>query len=189
MAQALEQPIHLFDYLARDNASQQRHEYVGGRIHAMTGGSMRHNRIALNIALWLSSRLDGSPCQVFINDMKLHVQAADCVYYPDVFVYCGSAVANDEKVAPDASLVVEVLSESTASIDRREKLVAYQKLSGLRAYWIVSQNEQRIEVHSRSADGPWQALAYVQGEAIADPWLGDTPMALAAVYAGTDLAG
>ena len=188
MALPLQKPFHLFDYLSFDNGSQERHEYVGGRIYAMTGGTMRHNRISGNIFRILSDRLDGGPCQVFINDMKLHVQAADSVYYPDVFVYCGSGIANDEKVAPDAALVVEVLSESTAVIDRREKLVAYQKLPGLRAYWIVSQTEQLIEVHSRDAEGSWQALAYAMGESIPTEWLGAEPVALSSLYAGTDIA-
>ena len=188
MALPLQKPFHLFDYLSFDNGSQERHEYVGGRIYAMTGGTMRHNRISGNIFRILSDRLDGSPCQVFINDMKLHVQAADSVYYPDVFVYCGSGIANNEKVAPDANLVVEVLSESTAAIDRREKLVAYQKLTSLRAYWIVSQTEQLVEVHSRDTEGRWQALAYAMGESIPTEWLGAEPVALSRLYVGTDIA-
>ena len=115
------------------------------------------------------------------------MQAADSVYYPDVFVYCGSNIASDEKVAQDATLIVEVLSESTAGIDRREKLVAYQRLTSLRAYWIVSQTEQLIEVHSRDAEGRWQAMAYALGESIPAEWLGPESVALSAIYAGTDL--
>lgn len=188
MAQPLQKPLSLFDYLAFDNGSQERHEYVVGRIYAMTGGTMRHNRIAGNIFRILSNQFDGGPCQVFINDMKLHVQATDSVYYPDVFVYCGSSTANGEKVAQDATLVVEVLSDSTAEIDRREKLVAYQKLPSLRAYWIVSQAEQRVEVHSRDVDGRWQALAYAAGESISNEWMNAETIALRALYAGTDAA-
>ena len=189
MGLPLQQALHLFDFLAFENASQERHEYVGGRIHAMTGGTMKHNRITGNIFRILSNRFDGSACQVFVNDMKLHVQAADCVYYPDVFLYCGSGVATDEKVAQDATLVVEVLSESTAAIDRREKLAAYQKLPGLRAYWIVSQAVQGVEVHSRDASGHWQAVAYSAGESIAADWLGVEGISLASMYTGTDIAG
>lgn len=188
MTLPLQKPLGLFDYLAFDNASLERHEYVGGRIYAMTGGTMRHNRLAGNIFRFLSNLLDGGACQVFINDMKLHVQATDSVYYPDVFVYCGSSLANGDKVAQDATLVIEVLSESTAEIDRREKLVAYQKLPGLRAYWIVSQTEQRIELHSRDADGRWQALAYTAGEALPLDWTGCEPVPLKSLYAGTDVA-
>lgn len=188
MAQVLEAAIHLFDYLAMDDASEVRHEYVGGRIYAMTGGTMRHNRIALNIARLLADRLEDTPCQVFINDMKLHVQAADSVYYPDVFVHCGSALASGDKVVQDATLIVEVTSESTAEIDRREKLVAYQKLPGLRAYWIASQDTQRVEAHERDASGRWQAMAYGRGEALPLACIGGEPGSLATLYAGTDVA-
>ena len=80
------------------------------------------------------------------------------------------------------------MSESTAEIDRREKLVAYQKLPGLRAYWIVSQTEQRVELHSRDTEGRWQALAYTAGESIAPEQAGTEAMSLKAIYAGTDIA-
>ncbi len=123
-----------------------------------------------------------------MNDMKLHVPTADSVYYPDVFVLCGTPVAAGDKVAHDAALIVEVLSESTAEIDRREKLVAYQKLPGLRAYWIVSQDEQRVEVHERDATGRWQAVAYTAGDAMPSGWLGGDAITLKPLYAGTDLA-
>jgi Uma2 family endonuclease len=188
MAQPLRAPIHLFDYLAMDDASALRHEYVGGQFYAMTGGTMRHNRIAGNVFRLLAERFDGTPCQVFINDMKLHVQAADSVYYPDVFVPCGSNVASGAKVVHDAALIVEVLSESTAEIDRREKLVAYRKLPGLRAYWIVSQDEQRIEVHERDASGQQQAVAYTRGDAVPAGWMGGEAITLGQLYVGTDVA-
>lgn len=188
MAQPLRAPIHLFDYLAMDDASPLRHEYVGGQFYAMTGGTMRHNRIAGNVFRLLAHRFESTPCQVFINDMKLHVLASDSVYYPDVFVYCGANVANEDTLVTDAKLVVEVLSDSTVARDRRQKRIAYQKLPGLQSYWIVSQTEQRVEVHSRSLDGQWQALAYGPDAAIATDWLGDESIGLASLYIGTDIA-
>lgn len=188
MSQALRAPIHLFDYLAMDDASQLRHEYVGGRIYAMTGGTMRHNRIAGNVFRLLAERLEGTPCQVFINDMKLHVQSADCVYYPDVFVHGGSGIATAEKLVRDTALVVEGLSGSTSGIDRREKLLAYRKLPSLRAYWMASQDEQTVEVHSRTAGGEYEVMVYGAGEAIPPDWLDGGAIALSRIYAGTDLA-
>lgn len=188
MAQTLRAPIDVADYFAFEDASQVRHEYVAGQVHAMAGGTMRHHRISGNVFRLLAERLDGTICQVFTQGMQLHVQAADRVYYPDVFVFCGTAVAGDAKVASDATLVVEVLSESTADIDRREKLAAYFMLPGLRAYWIVSQDEHRVEVHERDADGAQRATAYGKGEAIPADWLDGGPVALAGLYAGTDIA-
>ena len=186
MSQPLRKPIDLFDYLAFEASSDRRHEYVGGEVQAMTGGTARHNRVAGNICTALLQRFDGTPCQVFINDMKLHVQAADRMYYPDVFVTCGRAITGDQTVATDATVVVEVLSESTAGTDRREKLVAYRQLPSLRAYWIVSQNEQRVEVHRRDDALQWIAEAYEAGEVLPVPDSEALPMA--DVYADTELA-
>jgi Uma2 family endonuclease len=192
MSQPQHALIDLHDYLAFEDASPMRHEYLGGNVYAMTGGSMRHNRIALNLASALMRELAGSPCQVFINDMKLHVQAADSasssVYYPDVLVYCGSGTAGSAKVVTSAALIVEVLSDSTEQIDRREKRVAYQGLAGLRAYWIVSQNEQQVEVHQRDEHGRWCMRLYQRGDALDTAELTPLPLALSEVYTGTDLA-
>ena len=153
MAQPLRASIPLFDYLAAEESATVRHEYVGGVVHALVGGSSRHNRITLNVARLLDDAVDGSPCQVCVNDMRLHVQAADSVYYPDVFVHCGSSLADATTLHQDATLIVEVSSESTVGIDRREKLVAYAKLPGFKAYWTVSQETQRVDVHERAPAG------------------------------------
>lgn len=179
-------PLHLFDYLKFEDASPTRHEYVGRRIHAMTSGTLRHNRIAGNVFRLLSDCYDGRPCQVFINDVKLQVQAADSVYYPDVLVHSGSATAGGDKLVQDALLVVEVLSDSTAGIDRREKRVAYQRLLGLRAYWIVSQTERQVEVHERDATGSWSAREFTAGDAL--PLADQDALPLERTYAGTDIA-
>lgn len=187
MAQALKASIPLEDYLAMDNASERRHEYVAGQVYLMVGGTDRHNRIAFNTARLIADRLEGVPCQVFINDIKLHVRAVNNVYYPDVFVRCGMPVATDNNLHDDATLVVEVLSGSTAATDRREKLLAYRKLPGLRAYWLVSQNEQRVEVQTR-AGGDWHVMAYTAGDAIPADWLEGDAIPLSRLYAGTDVA-
>lgn len=188
MSSTLRAPIALFDYLQREEASEVRNEYVGGEVRAMVGDTLRHNRIAMNMARLLSDRLDGTPCQVFMEGVKLHVQSADCVYYPDVIVYCGSNVADATKVLQDAALVVEVLSESTMEIDRREKLAAYRKLPALRGYWIVSQTEHRVEVHARDAAGRWSAVECRGADAIAASWLGTEAIAVKSFYTGTDIA-
>lgn len=178
----------LASYLAFDSNSPVRHEYLGGHVYAMTGGSMRHNRIALNLAAALLRQLDGSGCQVFINDMRLHVQATDSVYYPDVFVHCGGGPAGATNVVHSAALVVEVLSESTAQIDRREKLAAYQRMPSLRAYWVVSQDQQHVEVHQRASQGNWVSQQFGKAALLDTSGLTTQPLSVAELYAGTDVA-
>ena len=188
MSNALRKPVDLGDYLAAEESAVVRHEYLGGHIYAMTGGTLRHNRIAGNIYARLLHELAGTPCQVFINDVKLHVQASDCVYYPDVLVHCGGGPAGDVKLLSDAALIVEVLSESTAQTDRREKRAAYQRLPGLHAYWIISQDEQRAELHLLDADGSWGTRLCSAGDCLPAPGLLAADFPLAAAYTGTDLA-
>ena len=186
MARALHPSLNLFDYLKVEDASPIRHEYVGGRMYAREDSTLRHSRIGGNLARLLSDRFDGTPCQVFINDMKVHVQAADSVYYPDVLVYCGSPIAGGDKLVQEALLIVEVTSDSTAGIDRREKRVAYQRLPGLRAYWIVSQTERHVELHERDATGTWTARELTASDSL--PVVDSDPMPLERLYAGTDIA-
>jgi Uma2 family endonuclease len=47
------------------------------------------------------------------------------------------------------SLIIEVLSESTERIDRREKMLAYQTLSSLQEYVLVAQDDRQVEIYRR----------------------------------------
>jgi hypothetical protein len=72
----------------------------------MTGGFMQlpcHNRVRLNLAGRIGDHLDGTPCQVFAESMK--VQVNEGILYPDVMVTCGKGVAGDEKIITGSKLV------------------------------------------------------------------------------------
>jgi len=110
------------DYLEGEKTSPIRHEYLGGQIFAMSGGSEEHNRIALNVASFLRFHLRGSRCKTFIADMKVKIAIAentsDIFYYPDVMVTCNPQ--DTEKYYKSfPCLIVEVLSPSTQYLHRR----------------------------------------------------------------------
>jgi len=157
------------EYLASEARSPIRHEYIGGGIHAMTGGSLRHNVITLNIASLLRAHLRGSPCRTFINDAKLRVAKAGAYYYPDVMVTCDprhQSVGSTDMVVESPRLVVEVLSPSTEGIDRREKLLAYRSLPSLQEYVLISQEEAKIEIHRRQGDIGWETVILTPGDPV-----------------------
>ena len=156
------------EYLALEEQSRVRHEYVDGLMFAMAGGTQRHNRIALNVASGLLSALRGKPCQVFMSDVKLKVARDNAYYYPDVMVACGAVerIAGDENSLDDPILVVEVLSPSTETTDRREKLAAYRRLPTLREYVLVNQDSQQVEIYRRQGDIGWLYLSYEAGETV-----------------------
>jgi Uma2 family endonuclease len=144
------------DYLAAEEKATIRHEYVDGAVFAMSGSTDAHNSISGNIFAFIHSRLRGGPCRAYINDMKVRIQVAKSYYYPDVMVSCeGYDAKSVSKSNP--VLLVEVLSRSTAQIDRREKLIAYKKIPSLSEYVIVYQDRQQIELYRRVIDG-WELL-------------------------------
>lgn len=143
------------DYLRLEAVSSMRHEYTDGQIHAMAGAGERHNRIALNVAFHFRAATRGKPCGAYISDMKLRIAASNAFYYPDVMLACSPDDDHPQyKTAPCA--IVEVLSPSTAAIDRREKWLAYRLISSLRVYLLVDSEQRLAEYWLRDGQGKWQ---------------------------------
>ena len=123
-----------------EEASPVKHEFVAGEVYAMSGVTLRHNLITLNIVRGLHGPARARRCSVLATDVKLRVM--DRIYYPDVIVACGKA-AEVELIIDEPSLMVEVTSPSTRVVDRREKLDAYLRIPSLRQYLIVDQRRWR----------------------------------------------
>ncbi|QBQ55052.1 Uma2 family endonuclease [Nitrosococcus wardiae] len=179
---ALLSTVSIQDYLAGEQAREVRHEYIAGQLFAMVGTSRAHNTIAGNFFALLHTHLRGSPCQVFMADMKVRVDKAEAFYYPDIVVTCEP---RDDKAlflnAP--SLIVEVLSPATENIDRREKRIAYQYLESLKEYVLVAQDRPQVEVYRRSHTGVWEVDIYESGETATLSSL-NLELPLAVVYEG-----
>ncbi|MDJ0677250.1 MAG: Uma2 family endonuclease [Calothrix sp. MO_167.B42] len=155
----MQSPVNLLtieEYLKFELESEIRHEYVDGEIFAMAGASEEHNLITTNIIALLRPHLRGTPCRAFVSDMKvkIKVQKANIFYYPDLVVTCDP---NDKeryfKTLP--TLIVEVLSNSTKTIDKREKRLNYQSIESLQEYVLVSQSEIKVEIYRKDAQGNW----------------------------------
>ncbi|MEM9274149.1 MAG: Uma2 family endonuclease [Cyanobacteria bacterium P01_F01_bin.143] len=144
-------------YLTAEQTSPNRHEYIGGQIFAMAGGSKQHNQICLNIASLLRFHVRGTGCTTFMSDMKVKIplqDKADIFYYPDVVVTCNQD--DKERFFLDyPCLIIEVLSPGTEAIDKREKRINYQTLNSLQEYILVSQDEIRLEVYRKNSQGIW----------------------------------
>ena len=169
------------DYLASEDGGDIRHEYIGGRRYAMTGASVRHNRIARNTLVALAAQLRGSPCKVFMSNVKLHltIGGEGIFYYPDLMVCCDPAdCADDYRTRP--SLIVEALSESTERIDRREKLLYYRQIDSVQACLILSQEDVKATLYRQESG--WQAETFSDPGAVLDLSCAGLKLALAAVY-------
>jgi len=141
------------EYLAGEDGADIRHEYIDGELYAMSGASRQHVIITINMVAHLRPLLRGTPCRIFANDLKVRLRIAeqDIFYYPDLILACDPD-DRETYYCTRPCLLVEVLSDSTARIDRREKLLAYQTLPSLMEYLLVDQHQRRIEVY-RHAQG------------------------------------
>ena len=120
------------EFLESEKDGTVRHEFLDGELYPMSRESKRHNLVSINLMAQLRKRLRGGPCQVFIVDVKVFIDALNFFYYPDIVVACDPE-DDDDYFVKRPVLVVEVESPSTVAIDRREKLMAYRKVESLRA--------------------------------------------------------
>jgi len=142
------------EYLEGELFAKIRHEYIDGQVYAMAGTNARHNLISLNIAFHLKTATRGTHCQVFVNDMKFRFSEQKIFYYPDVMLCC-DAEDNHDLYREKPCLIVEVLSPSTETIDRREKWLTYQRIKSLRYYLLVFSNQKKVEYYQRDDEQNW----------------------------------
>lgn len=158
------------DYLAGEERSDLKYEYLGGVIHAISGGTNDHAVIAANGILSLGSQLRGKPCRPFGSDAKVRIEFPDHTrfYYPDLQVVCQPNSGTDHYQERPA-LVLEVLSESTRRTNMGEKKDANLTIPSLKVLLLVESDRPRVVVYRRLRSvGGFEAEEYTGlGESIA----------------------
>jgi len=142
------------EYLTLERSAPTKSEFHDGQIYAMTGASREHNLITFNIAGELRDQLKKRPCEAYINDMRVKSAEARSYHYPDIVVVCGTPQFEDAHVDTllNPTLLIEVLSSSTEAYDRGGKFAHYRKISTLREYLLVAQDQPSIERYLRQGD-------------------------------------
>ena len=168
------------EYLALERATRIKHEYVLGEVYALAGAGEDHNRIALNIAAAQLPAGRATGCRVVGSDQKLQ-PGNDLYYYPDVQVLC-DATDNDPLVKRRPCVVVEVSSDRTNAIDRREKLLVYRGITSELLYLIAAQDHREVTVHFRDATGIWHTRQAIGMDTIEIGCLDDHQLSLDAIY-------
>lgn len=156
------------EYLALEEAAEEKSEYVHGRIRPRPGGTDNHAAVSMSLGAALRAALHGRGCLVMSCDMK--VQAAGLMYYPDLSVACGPRQyhGGNRTVITNPILVAEVLSPSTEQRDRGEKFRDYLTVESLMVYLLVSQDAPRVEQFSRAEDGRWDYSLVTGLESVLD---------------------
>ena len=163
MASALVQPIlSVRDYLDWESQQIEKHDFFGGEVFAMTGGTLRHNRASFRSMMAFENHLRGKPCKVFGGDVKVAVNVTEHWFYPDVVVTCDAQDLSDLGAVNISAplLVLEVLSPSTAAYDRGQKFLSLQKLASLQEYALLDTQVPRLEVYRRNAAARFELFVF-----------------------------
>ncbi|MDQ2905939.1 MAG: Uma2 family endonuclease [Ktedonobacteraceae bacterium] len=145
-----------------------KYEYHAGMIRLMSGGSGAHATISGNIYVELRLQFRSGPCTVYNSDMRVQV-AQDKYYLPDISVTCNvEDRRRDVTSIRSPRLVVEVLSPSTAKVDRVEKLAAYQACPTIAEIVLVDQFAPYVEIWRRAEEdaNTWHYAHYGPGEEV-----------------------
>jgi Uma2 family endonuclease len=159
------------DYLTRERASLERHEFLDGRVVAMAGESDAHGIITVNITGSFYNQLRGTRCQARAKDTKVRSGpipmpghgTRGLFSYPDIVVICGEPEYHDafQDVILNPVAIVEVLSPTTEALDRGAKFTGYQTYTkSLTDYLLVSQDQPQLEYYARQADDTWSYRRY-----------------------------
>ena len=151
------------DYLAAEQTSDIKHEWLEGVVYAMGATTLEHSRLAGNVHTALNNALRGNGCTVYPEGATVYV-ADRLGARPDVTLLCERAqtravLDKNGKVSAEALLnpvaIVEVLSDSTEAYDRGKKFGHYRRIPSLKEYVLVSRDDRLIEVFRPNAAGHW----------------------------------
>ena len=144
-------PLTLAEFVAWEARQSSKHEFRDGAVYAVAGATDDHSQVVANLMAIVRPALRGGPCRVYANDMML-VTDFPGSRYPDLMVTCDGRDAVQRRQKRYPSLIIEVLSQSTAGVDASEKLDEYQTIETLDEYVLVDSRKPSIRIYRRSGE-------------------------------------
>ncbi len=184
----LERTYTIEEYLEKETASVEKHEFHNGKITPVSGASFIHNAIAVNVltALKIATRLSNRVYYVSNSNTKVWIPAITRFVYPDALVVSGKPAYYEGRrdTITNPRLVVEILSPGTQKKDRTSKFDLYRTLPSLEEYVLIDQNQPIISTFS--APRAWQETLVQGMDQQVDLISIDVVLSLADVYEGVD---
>jgi len=156
------------EYLALDRAYDWKYELVDGTLRDMPHPNQAHVLITGNVLVALHNSLVETPCHIYASRMRIKTPSG-MYAFPDVVVVCDESLLEEHEVDDtllNPSLIIEVLSPSTALYDRVEKFDHYRTLPTLQEYILIAQDKRRVERFVRQTSGVWALSNVVEGDGI-----------------------
>ena len=138
------------EYLEFEEQSDVRHEFHYGRLLPIAGTSDVHNEIVHDIHTLIKNAFRPRGCKVYAENVKLEIIKDGKFCYPDVMLTCDEADKESTFIKRHPSLIVEVLSKSTARYDKTDKFEDFQKVPSIQYYLLVESRWQSAILYSKT---------------------------------------
>lgn len=138
----------------------ERAELIEGRIYDMAPPSRTHQEILMELSYQIKEYIKskGGPCRVYPAPFAVFINADNKTYLePDISVICDPDKLTDRGCNGAPDWIIEITSPGNAGHDYLRKLNLYEA-AGVREYWIVDPQEEKIFVYFFEAD--WIARSY-----------------------------
>ncbi len=150
-------PISVEEYLEQEEDALEKHEYYQGEVFAMDDFTMNHSRIVVNTLSTVNNFLKNKSCEVFLSNLKIHIEANTLITYPDLSIFCGELEKwkgrND--VVTNPVVIIEVLSKKTQGYARGQKFKLYRDIPSLKEYILISSLDVLVERYTKQATSFW----------------------------------
>ncbi len=145
-------------YLETERRALEKHEYYQGEVFAMSGASVKHNRIFSNLFVDIGQKLKGKGCTLYSSDLRIHIPENTLYTYPDISIIYGNPELTDEHfdTAMNPSVIIEILSKSTRNYDMFSKFNLYCDIKSLNTYILIDSLSYSIELHTKNENNTWQ---------------------------------
>jgi Uma2 family endonuclease len=169
------------DYLAVEESTDHRCEFLDGVIVAMPGSHVEQTAIGGRLAGLLGSRL-GEHSRCYASTQRFWIESRRRGRYADGSIICGPPEhpAHDDQATVNPMVVIEVLSPTSEGSDDGDKRADFQSLASVQAYVLVAQDQRRVKIYRR-AGGEWRVDTYGDGDRFELPTL-SAPVTVAEVY-------
>ena len=154
-------------YFELDKNAEGRFEFHNGYVVEMSGVSIEHGDIEANLMTILKNKVGLRDCKINPANIRIKVPKLPTYRYADLSGLCGKRIVEQVAgldVLVNPSLIIEILSTSTASYDRGEKFTEYKSIESFKEYLLVEQDKKFVTLFTKYNEKFWFQSEYFDGE-------------------------
>ncbi len=173
------------EFLEIDNSDDNRYEYIDGRIYLLASPFYKHQKVLRELFGNLYNWFKNKECEPLTApfDITLYKDEINInIVQPDIVVICDQDKINEKgRYLGTPTLVVEILSDSTAKKDLIRKLNLYMT-TGIEEYWIIDPENEQVSIYQFANKQVKEINIYEKSELITSVVFAGLTIAIADVF-------